>query len=59
MTRLEARVFRPAMATFEEHPAALPPKLLAALERVDTQLDALINDAVPLRKAGRKTCSIR
>jgi len=51
MTRLEARVFRPALAAFDEHPAALPPKLLAALKRVDTQLDALIHDAVPLRKA--------
>ena len=52
MTRLEARVFRPALAAFEKCPAALPPKLSATLERVDTQLDALINDAVPLRKAG-------
>ena len=52
MTRLEARVFRPALAAFEKCPAALPPKLSATLERDDTQLDALINDAVPLRKAG-------
>ena len=52
MTRLEARVFRPALAAFEEHPAALPPKLSEALKRVDTELDALIHDAVPLRKAG-------
>ena len=52
MTRLEARVFRPAVAAFQEHSAALPPKLSAALKGVDTQLDALINDAVPLRKAG-------
>lgn len=51
MTRLEARVFRPALAAFEPCPAALPPKLSAALQRVDTQLDALINHAVPLRKA--------
>jgi hypothetical protein len=35
-----------------ETAAALPPKLSAALKGVDTQLDALINDAVPLRKAG-------
>ena len=27
MTRLEARVFRPALAAFEERPAALPPQL--------------------------------
>src|SRR5215472_6372725 len=52
MTRLEARVFRPAMAAFQDRPVALPPKLSAALQRVDTQLDALIHDAVPLRKAG-------
>jgi hypothetical protein len=52
LTRLEARVFRPALAEFQEHPAALPPKLSAALKAVDTQLDALLNDAVPLRKAG-------
>src|SRR5215472_8563091 len=52
MTRLEARVFRPAMAAFQDRPVALPPKLSAALQRVDTQLDALIHDAVPWRKAG-------
>src|SRR5215469_7128508 len=52
MTRLEARVFRPALAAFEDHAAALPPKLSAALKQVDMQLDALIHDAVPLRKAG-------
>jgi len=52
MTRLEARVFRPALAAFEERPAASPPQLSAALQRVDTELDALIHDAVPLRKAG-------
>jgi hypothetical protein len=51
MTRLEARVFRPALAAFQHQPSALPPKLSAALQRVDTQLDALIHDAVPLRKA--------
>ncbi len=32
-------------------PAALPPKLSAALQRVDTHLDALINNAVPSTKA--------
>jgi hypothetical protein len=52
MTRLEARVFRPALAAFEDHPAALPPQLSLALQRVDAQLDALIHHAVPLRKAG-------
>jgi hypothetical protein len=52
MTRLEARVFRPALAAFEEHPVAQPPKLSAALQRVDAQLDAIINGTVPLAKAG-------
>jgi hypothetical protein len=52
MTRLEACVFRPALTAFEQHPAVLPPKLSVALQRVDTQLDALIREAVPLRKAG-------
>ena len=51
MTRLEARVFRPALAAFEDHAAALPPKLSAALKQVDMQLDALTHDAVPMRKA--------
>ena len=51
MTRLEARVFRPALAAFQEHPAALPPALSVALKRVDLQLDELIHDAVPLGKA--------
>jgi len=51
MTRLEGRVFRPALTAFEDHLAALPPKLSAALNRVDAQLDTLIRDAVPLKKA--------
>ena len=59
MTRLEARVFRPALAAFEKRPAALPPQLSAALQRIDTELDALIHDAVPLKKAGRKTYYVR
>ncbi|MGH9454547.1 MAG: hypothetical protein ACRD2O_11335 [Terriglobia bacterium] len=52
MTRLEARVFRPTLAAFDPQPAALPPKLRTALKQVDAQLDTLINDAVPLKKAG-------
>jgi hypothetical protein len=36
----------------EDAQGTLPPKPLAALERVDAQLNALINDAVSLRKAG-------
>jgi len=51
MTRLEARVFRPALAALDEHPPALPARLSAALKRVDTLLDALIHDAVPRKKA--------
>jgi hypothetical protein len=50
-SRLEARVFRPAMTAFGYSPAALPPGLLTALKKVDTQLDYLINQAVPIKKA--------
>jgi len=50
--RLEARVFRPAMAAFGNEITGLPPPLRAALRKVDAQLDALIYDAVPLKKAG-------
>ena len=46
-----ARVFRPAMVVFGEDRNGLPPTLSAALERVDHQLDALIDNAVPDRKA--------
>src|SRR3954468_16652030 len=48
--RLEARVFRPAMATFGNDATGLPPPLRTALRRVDDELDALIQQAVPLRK---------
>jgi len=51
-SRLEARVFRPAMAMFTDNDAVLPFPLRQALDRVDTQLDQLIYDAVPLPKAG-------
>jgi len=51
-SRLEARVFRPAMAMFTANDAVLPFPLRQALERVDKQLDRLIYDAVPLQKAG-------
>lgn len=50
-SRLEARVFRPAMVVFGENRNGLPPALAAALQRVDRQLDALIDNAVPNRKA--------
>src|SRR5882757_3076331 len=51
-SRLESRVFRPAMAMFTGNDAVLPFPLRASLNRVDTQLDQLIYDAVPLPKAG-------
>jgi hypothetical protein len=51
-SRLEARVFRPAMAMFTSTDAVLPIPLRRALGRVDSQLDLLIYDAFPLPKAG-------
>ncbi len=50
-SRLEARVFRPAMAMFTGNDAVLPFPLRQALDRVDAQLDLLIYDAFPLPKA--------
>jgi hypothetical protein len=50
--RLEARVFRPAMAAFGQDVTGLPPPLRNALKQVDAQLDSLIDQAVPLKKAG-------
>ena len=50
-SRLEARVFRPAMAMFTGNDAVLPFPLRASLNRVDTQLDELIYDAFPHVKA--------
>ena len=49
-SRLEARVFRPAMAMFMANDAVLPFPLRRALDRVDSQLDLLIYDAFPLPK---------
>ena len=51
-SRLEARVFRPAMSMFTSNDAVLPFPLRQALDRVDAQLDLLIYDAFPLPKAG-------
>lgn len=51
-SRLEARVFRPAMAMFTAKDAVLPFPLRQALDRVDSQLDRLIYEAFPLPKAG-------
>ena len=50
-SRLEARVFRPAMAMFTGNDAVLPFPLRQALDRVDSQLNLLIYDAFPLPKA--------
>jgi hypothetical protein len=50
-SRLEARVFRPAMAMFTATDAVLPFPLRQALDRVDSQLDLLTYDAFPLPKA--------
>ena len=51
-SRLDARVFRPAMGMFTANDAVLPFPLRQALDRVDKQLDHLIYDAVPVPKAG-------
>ena len=48
---LQARVFRPAMVAFGHESAALPPKLIHALESVDRQFDALLDNVVPPAKA--------
>lgn len=50
-SRLEARVFRPALAAIHGAPAPLPAPLKQALAAVDTQLDQLIAHAFPHRKA--------
>ena len=50
-TRLEARVFRPAVAMFTSNDAVLPFPLRASLNRVDAQLDELIYQAFPQSKA--------
>ena len=50
-TRLETRVFRPALAMFTANDAVLPFPLRSSLHRVDAQLDELIYQAFPLAKA--------
>ncbi len=50
-SRLEARVFRPAMAMFTAKDAVLPFPLRRALDSVDTQMDKLIYQAFPMSKA--------
>jgi len=51
VSRLEARVFRPAMAAFTDDVTGLPPPLREALRQVDEELDSLIYNAVPLRRS--------
>ena len=50
-SRLEARVFRPAVAMFTGNGAVLPFPLRNALDREDTQLGELIYQAFPQIKA--------
>jgi len=50
-SRLEARVFRPAVAMFTGNDAVLPFPLRASLDRVDARLDELIYEAFPQIKA--------
>ncbi len=50
-SRLDARVFRPAVAMFTGNDAVLPFPLRASLDRVDAQLDQLIYEAFPQAKA--------
>jgi hypothetical protein len=50
-SRLEARVFRPAIAMFTSNDAVLPFPLRASLDRVDNQLDQLIYQAFPQTRA--------
>ena len=45
--RLQARVFRPAMAAFAHDEAPWPAALVTALKKVDAQLDALISEGIP------------
>lgn len=50
-SRLEARIFRPAVAMFTAKDAVLPFPLRRALDSVDTQMDKLIYEAFPVSKA--------
>ena len=53
-SRLEARVFRPAVAMFAGNDAVLPFPLRASLDRVDAQMDELIYEAFPRRRLPEK-----
>lgn len=50
-SRLESRVFRPAVAMFTANDAVLPVPLRASLDRVDAQMDELIYTAFPQARA--------
>lgn len=50
-SRLDARVFRPAVAMFTGDDAVLPFPLRSDLDRVDRQLDELIYRAFPVKQA--------
>jgi len=50
-SRLESRVFRPAMAMFTSNDAVLPTSFRQALDRVDSEMDWLVYDAFPSAKA--------
>jgi len=50
-SRLESRVFRPAVALFTSNDAVLPFPLRVSLDRVDAQLDLLIYQAFPQANA--------
>jgi hypothetical protein len=50
-SRLETRVFRPAMAMFTSNDAVLPFPLRRSLDSVDRQFDHLIDFAFPQTKA--------
>jgi len=50
-SRLDARVFRPAIAMFSADETVLPFPLRSALDQVDAQLDELIYQTFPAKKA--------
>jgi hypothetical protein len=58
-SRLDARVFRPALAMFTADDAVLHFPLRAALDRVDAQLDELVYRASPAKKASRSPRKLR
>jgi hypothetical protein len=49
--RLQARVFRPALTVTNAPPIGAPSRLNNALQIIDTELDRLLTQAFPTRKA--------